>query len=160
MKGNRDRDMSQRKKSADALEARTMDRVLIGEAASESAHVLTASRSATGGANAPFTHWRDAQGSFGYTLKVLSDQPAALRCATPWNGRDQSLRHRRFDGDGVGRGIRDAASEERNRLEPRCGCEDAASPRLSRVVPKGHRRLATEDQGDECERDGTPADGQ
>ena len=71
---------AQEQRDADTLEARTIDRVLIGEIASESTHALTAGRSATGGAGAPFTHWRDAQGSFGYTLKVPTDRPAALRC--------------------------------------------------------------------------------
>ena len=71
---------AQEQRNADSLEARTVDRVLIGEPASEVAHALAADRSATGGAGAPFTHWRDAQGSFGYTLKVPADRPAILRC--------------------------------------------------------------------------------
>ena len=64
----------------DTLEARTVDRVRVGEAASESAHAFASDRSGTGGASVPFTHWRDAQGWFTYTLKVPTDQPAALRC--------------------------------------------------------------------------------
>ena len=75
----------QEQRDADRLEARTIDRVLIGETASETAHALAADRSGTGGAGAPFTHWRDAQGSFGYTLKVPTDRPAALHCVY-WGG--------------------------------------------------------------------------
>jgi len=65
---------------ARTLEARTVDRVRIGETASEAAHALASDRSRTGGAGEPFTHWRDAQGFFSYTLKVPSDQLTALRC--------------------------------------------------------------------------------
>ncbi len=72
--------MASEQRDADTLEARTIDRVRVGETASEAAHLLAADRSATGGAGAPFTHWRDALGSFSYTLKVPTDQPAALRC--------------------------------------------------------------------------------
>jgi len=72
-------------RDADTLEARTVDRVRIGERDSEAAHALASDRSNTGVAGAPFTHWRDAQGRFSYTLKVPSDQPAALRCVY-WGG--------------------------------------------------------------------------
>ncbi len=71
---------TQERRDIDTLEARTVDHVRIGEAASEAAHALASDRSHTGGAGEPFTHWRDAQGWFGYTLKVQTDQPAALRC--------------------------------------------------------------------------------
>lgn len=57
-----------------------MDRVRIGETASEAAHALASDRSRTGGAGEPFTNWRDAQGWFRYTLQVPTDHPAALRC--------------------------------------------------------------------------------
>ena len=68
------------RRDADTLEARTLDRVRIGEADSEAVHAFASDRSHAGGAGAPFTHWRDAQGFFSYTLKASSDQPVALRC--------------------------------------------------------------------------------
>lgn len=68
-------------RDAQTLEARTIDRVRIGEADSETAHHLQADQSNIGPAGAPFTHWRDAKGSFGYDMKVLPDQPVSLRCA-------------------------------------------------------------------------------
>jgi len=67
-------------RDAGTLEARTIDRVLVGDAASEAAHALASDRSQTGGASAPFAHWRDATGGFSYALKVPADRPAALRC--------------------------------------------------------------------------------
>lgn len=42
---------------------------------------LDPNRSHTGGAGEPFTHGRDANGWFGYQVKVLPDQPVFLRCA-------------------------------------------------------------------------------
>ncbi|MBV9848410.1 MAG: glycoside hydrolase family 127 protein [Armatimonadetes bacterium] len=71
---------AQEQRDAKALEARTVDRVRVGEPDSETAHHLVADRSNVGGAGEPFTHWRDAQGSFRYDLKVLPDQPLSLRC--------------------------------------------------------------------------------
>ena len=62
------------------VEARTIDRVRVGEADSEAAHSLVADQSNTGGAGEPFTHWRDAKAGFSYVLKVLPDQPTSLRC--------------------------------------------------------------------------------
>jgi len=58
-----------------------LDRVLVGEAASEADHHLLSDQSHTGGAGEPFTHWRDATGFFSYDLQVLPDQPTMLRCA-------------------------------------------------------------------------------
>ena len=71
----------QEARDAQVLETRTVDHVLVGEAASEAAHALTFDRSRSGGAQPPFTHWRDADGFFAYTVKVLPDHPLSLRCA-------------------------------------------------------------------------------
>lgn len=69
-------------RDAATVEARTIDRVLIGDAASEAAHTLASDRSRTGDAGAPYAHWRDSQGGwFSYRLKVPSDAPVAVRCA-------------------------------------------------------------------------------
>ena len=70
----------QAQRDADTLESCTIDRVRVGEADSETAHALASDHSHTGGAGEPFTHWRDAQGFFSYTLKIPSDRTAALRC--------------------------------------------------------------------------------
>ena len=67
------------------LEQRTVDHVRIGEQQSETDHKLTADRSNTGSASWPYTHWRDATGSFGYALKVIDGQAMALRCVY-WGG--------------------------------------------------------------------------
>ena len=68
-------------KDAQTLDARTIDRVLIGDAVSEAAHDLAADRSRTGGAGAPYAHWRDSEGgSFSYRLKSLPDAPLSARC--------------------------------------------------------------------------------
>ncbi len=63
------------------LEARTIDRVRVGEADSENEHHLTADQSHTGGADEPFTHWRNSTAGFSYALQVLPDRPVSLRCA-------------------------------------------------------------------------------
>jgi DUF1680 family protein len=60
-----------------------VDHVHVGEDQSEASHALVVDHSRTGSASDPFSHWRDATGSFGYTVKVLPDQPATLRC-TYW----------------------------------------------------------------------------
>lgn len=76
-----------------ALESRTVDRVLIGDAASEAAHGLTGERTNTGrGAYGehPEARWRDAQGWFAYRLKVTPGQPLAL-LASYW-GRELGAR--------------------------------------------------------------------
>ena len=67
------------------LENRTIDRVHIGEAASESAHALQGERSRSGGSIEPFTHWRDTEygGWFSFEMKVLPDAPLDLVC-TYW----------------------------------------------------------------------------
>ncbi len=79
-----------------ALDARTVDRVVMGDAASEAAHDLRAERSSTG-AGAYGQHmtsrWRDAQGWFSYRLKLPAGQPLQL-LATYW-GRE--LGNRTFD---------------------------------------------------------------
>ena len=67
--------------AAQRLEARTVDHVRIGEADSETAHNLVADSSHTGRGGEPFTHWRDATGSFSYTVKTLPDQPLSLQAA-------------------------------------------------------------------------------
>ncbi len=76
---------AQEAREAETLTARTLDRVRVGEADSEAAHALDSDRSNTGGAGEPFTHWRDAQGWFSYTLKVPPNRPVALRCVY-WGG--------------------------------------------------------------------------
>jgi uncharacterized protein len=70
------------------LDARTTDRVQIGDAASEKAHGFKGLRSFDG--IEPFntlrpTHWRDARegGWFSYQLKVDAGAPQVLRC-TYW----------------------------------------------------------------------------
>lgn len=68
-------------KEVQNAEAATIDRVRVGEADSEAAHSLQSNHSATGNAAAPLTHWRDATGSFSYTVKVLPGTPVALRTA-------------------------------------------------------------------------------
>ena len=69
-----------------SLEARTLDFVLIGDAASEKAHALVSDHSNQGDApTADYAHWRDATGSFSYDLKVIPAQSNALACAY-WGG--------------------------------------------------------------------------
>jgi hypothetical protein len=77
-----------------ALDARTIDQVVPGEAASETAHHLAAHQSNTG-RGAYNTHmetrWRDAPGGwFSYELKVVPDTPVAL-LATYW-GKERGAR--------------------------------------------------------------------
>jgi len=67
------------------LDARTIDRVKIGDTASESAHNFKGQRTNTGnGAYGQFAekHWRDASngGFFSYDLKIPADQPVLLSC--------------------------------------------------------------------------------
>jgi len=80
-----------------ALDARTIDRVKIGVAASEEAHKLKQSHSNTGfGAYGQFpkSRWRDAvEGWFSYRMKVSADQPMDLLC-TFWGGEQGQ---RQFD---------------------------------------------------------------
>jgi hypothetical protein len=80
------------------LDARTLDRVNIGDPASESAHNFKGQRSNTGtGAYGQFpeTHWRDATapGFFSYDLKIPAGQPLTLAC-TYWA---QETGNRTFD---------------------------------------------------------------
>jgi hypothetical protein len=63
------------------LDARTVDRVLIADGASEQAHHLMAERSNTGSAVAPYARWRDGAGWFSYEMKVRPDRPVTLFCA-------------------------------------------------------------------------------
>jgi DUF1680 family protein len=82
----------------EALDARTIDRVRIGDAESEAAHALQGVRTYTGpGAYGERmdTRWRDARdgGWFSYDLSIPSrshDRPFLLRC-TFW-GREQGAR--------------------------------------------------------------------
>lgn len=67
-------------RDAATLEARTVDRVLVGEAASETAHTLASDQSAIGNAGVPFTHWRDARGWFSYKMRSLPDAAVSVRC--------------------------------------------------------------------------------
>jgi len=71
------------------LDARTVDRVLIGDAASEKAHSLQGLRTESGGAGPH--RWRDARngGWFSYELKTAAG-PLVLRCEY-W-GRDAGAR--------------------------------------------------------------------
>lgn len=77
-----------------ALDDRTVDRVEVGVAASESAHGLKSERSNTGrGAYGQHmeTRWRDAPGGwFSYELRVPTGEPAELLC-TFW-GRERGAR--------------------------------------------------------------------
>ncbi|MGQ9576746.1 MAG: beta-L-arabinofuranosidase domain-containing protein [Thermoguttaceae bacterium] len=77
----------------EALQARTVDRVLIGEEASEREHRLAGENTSAG----PFggQQWRHAVGGgwFSYQMKLPADKPAALLC-TYW-GSDSGPR--RFD---------------------------------------------------------------
>ncbi len=59
------------------LEGVTLDRVVIGNAASETAHNLASQGSSSGGKGDD--HWRDATGFFSYELKVSPTAPVALR---------------------------------------------------------------------------------
>ena len=86
--------------AAAALDARTIDRVLIGDDASEKTHHLVATLSDTGSSTysvnpgdvAGDEHWRAARpgGSFGYTLATHGVAAATLRC-TYW-ARDGGAR--------------------------------------------------------------------
>lgn len=79
-----------------ALDARTLDRVEIGVAASEAAHKLQSERSNTGfGAYGQHlaTRWRDAGGWFAYEVKIPVDRPVELRC-TYWG---HEIGARKFD---------------------------------------------------------------
>lgn len=67
--------------AARQAEAATIDRVRVGEADSEAAHGLQSDHSATGNTAAPLMHWRDATGSFSYTVKVPPNAPVVLRTA-------------------------------------------------------------------------------
>jgi DUF1680 family protein len=77
------------------LDARTVDRVRIGEEASDAAHHLQGAGTNTGsGAYGEHmdSRWRDARdgGWFSYDLAVLSDRPAILHC-TFW-GQERGAR--------------------------------------------------------------------
>lgn len=66
----RRRQLAAERAEAATLESRTLDRVLVGAAASETAHGLASDRSRIGPAAVPFAHWRDAEGWFSYQLAV------------------------------------------------------------------------------------------
>ena len=83
--------------AAQDLEERTLDRVLVGETDSETAHHMLSDTSHTGSAGEPFTHWRDATGFFSYELKVSPDHPTILRCAY-WGSDAGRTFHIRIDG--------------------------------------------------------------
>ena len=59
------------------LDQVTLDRVFIGDIASEQAHKFASDRSASGGAGD--NRWRDAQGFMSYQMKVAPDAPIAVR---------------------------------------------------------------------------------
>lgn len=65
------------KRAAADLEKRTIDRVLIGDNASEAAHNLQSEKSESGGASG--SKWRDAKGFFRYDLKISPHNPIAIR---------------------------------------------------------------------------------
>jgi hypothetical protein len=67
------------------LDARTVDRVVIGDEASERAHNLQGERTETGRAPWPYAKWRHAAGWFSYDLAVPADGPMLLRCVF-WGG--------------------------------------------------------------------------
>jgi len=69
-----------------ALQAATIDEVLVGNAQSESGHHMASDRSGSGpSGQEPYYFWRDAAGFFAYDLKSLPGQPVALQCAY-WGG--------------------------------------------------------------------------
>lgn len=73
----------EREKEHKAMLARIVDRVIIGNTASERSHNLQGQRTQSGRHEG--RTWRDARdgGWFSYTLKVLRDKPMILRC-TYW----------------------------------------------------------------------------
>jgi uncharacterized protein len=87
-------DRAAKKARQKAIDDRTIDRVEIGVAASETAHQLKSERSHAGrGAYGKFmeTRWRDApDGWFSYELRVASEGPAELLC-TFW-GKERGAR--------------------------------------------------------------------
>lgn len=84
----READRAREEARRKAVDARTIDRVLIGETDSESAHNLQNERSNTGrGAYGlhPETHWRDASGWFSYDLKAVPGAGGEILCQF-WGG--------------------------------------------------------------------------
>ena len=73
------------RQEAATVEARTIDRVVIGDAASEKAHRLQGERTESGAAPWPYSRWRHAAGWFAYDLKFLPGASNALRCVF-WGG--------------------------------------------------------------------------
>jgi len=67
------------------LDARTVDRVLIGDAPSEQAHGLRGERTETGNAPWPHAKWRHAAGWFSYDLALPERGAALVRCVF-WGG--------------------------------------------------------------------------
>ena len=64
-----------------ALDARTIDRVRIGEQQPEADHGIKSDQSNTGRAPEPYDNWRDAKGFFSYEMNVAQDRgPLAVRC--------------------------------------------------------------------------------
>ena len=75
------------------LEAITLDRVFIGDLASEQAHQFASEQSSSGGSGEINDgRWRDAKGYFSYQMKVQPETPNALRVR--YYGGDKS---REFD---------------------------------------------------------------
>lgn len=75
----------QSRQEAATVEARTIDRVVIGDAASEQAHRLQGERTESGPAPWPYARWRHATGWFAYDLKLQSGSSNAVRCVF-WGG--------------------------------------------------------------------------
>ena len=80
------------------LEARTLDRVRVGDTKSEAAHNFAGEQTSTGlfsfrpAGQAEKLHWRDTKAAFSYTLTADTDQPAGVR-VTYWG----SDKNRTFD---------------------------------------------------------------
>jgi DUF1680 family protein len=73
------------RQEAASLEARTIDRVEIGDESSEKKHHLQGDRTGSGPAPWPHAKWRDAAGWFAYDLQLPPEPPVALRCVF-WGG--------------------------------------------------------------------------
>ena len=89
------------RQEAATLEARTIDRVAIGDNASEKAHHLQGERTESGPAPWPYARWRHATGWFSYDLRLQSGSPNALRCVF-WGGDVRRTFNVLIEGEVVG----------------------------------------------------------
>ena len=63
-----------------AVDARTVDHVVVGDFRSESDHKLQSVDSAAGTTGGPFPFWRDAHGSFASQVSLAATGPTSVRC--------------------------------------------------------------------------------